>query len=194
MRRLQTLPVWLVLLPLLLFLSACGTNAPQPAQVVTVVNTVEVEVTRLVPVHQTVEVTREVMATQIVEVPVTVTSAPTSAATTTQPVPTATSTPSLALTPVTLTPTLPSQKVAGYAILKITNETSASLTVILNGPTYRSFEISKGKSIISTVLQGQYSFSAMQDGKTLHSGALKINNMDKYELKFRDDKVIVLPP
>jgi hypothetical protein len=67
-------------------LVGCGGSAPSPTPpVITVVQTVPVEVTRIVELPVTVEVTRQVVVTQVVEVPVTLTptSLPVEAATST---------------------------------------------------------------------------------------------------------------
>src|SRR4030066_1726314 len=94
----------LAILMAALVLSACAGTSPANStpNVLTVIQTVPVEVTRIVEITQAVEVTRQVVVTQIVEVPVTVPPNPTLEA---PPTPTLPSFPTL--TPILATQITP---------------------------------------------------------------------------------------
>lgn len=179
----------LLVLPAVLF--GCGGSPLQTPQVVTVVNTVPVEVTRVVPVPQTVEVIREMIVTQIIEVPVTTTPAPTSAATSTL-APTATAT--FARLAATATPTFPAEKVAGFALLKITNENDIELSASISGPLYATYAVPARLHILRIVPEGRYTYAVAREGKVIYRGTMNITNPDKHELKLRADKAVFLVP
>lgn len=178
-------------------LSACSSPAPTP-QVVTVVNTVPIEVTRLVEIESTVLVVTEVVVTQIVEIPVTIT-------------PTLnlemTSTPQVTSTQIVEggteiifgTPTLPAsefkdEKIQGYSILKVINETPDYLSVVVSGPETQKLAVSGGKSVSQVILEGVYSYSVERDGQEIYQGVIQLTNPDKHELVIRKDKVIYRVP
>jgi len=172
-----------------------GCSAPtQPAQtpvVVTVVNTVAVEVTRMVQVPQTVEVTRQVVVTQLVPVTTTPGAAPTST-----PTPPATGAPTLpaAAATVVWVPTKPPVKVNGIAYFKITNATSDKVEVWFKGPVTRSFVVGGGTSVLTSMPWGSYTYQVLKDGKVAFAGEIKFNNSDKYEMVVAEDRVIINGP
>jgi hypothetical protein len=177
-----------------LLLWGCGGTTPLPPQtvVVTVVNNVPVEVTRVVTVQQTTEVTREVVVTQFVEVPVTVT-----------PIPS----PQLSPTPTVLfnaggpraaaaspSPTFPKEKVEGFSHLKLVNQTADNLVVGISGPFEQSYALSADSDRIVPVMEGNYTYIVWRQGQVLFRGQMNITNPDKHELHIRKDKVVFLVP
>jgi|GEM_PF-1280078 hypothetical protein len=176
-----------------LLLAACG-PAAQPAPV-TVVVTQEVEVTRIVEILSTVEVTRQVESTVVVEVPVTVTPTVTPEITAT-PTPTASPT----FVPVTWTPEatpLPAkftEKIPGFAFLKIVNLTKLDLIVEITGPVSENFRVLPEKNTGKTVPEGEYTYRVLAGEKVMYSGTMKITNPDKHELRLREDKAVFWIP
>lgn len=174
-----------------------GCSAPtQPVQtpvVVTVVNTVPVEVTRMVPVQQTVEVTREVLVTQLVQVPVTNTPGAVPTVTSTPPPATPTFLPAATNTIVWI-PTRPPIKVNGISYFKITNNSSVKAEVIFNGPVVRNFIVGGGTSLLTSLPWGSYTYRVIQDNKVTFSGETRLVNSDKYEMIIDEDRVIVNGP
>jgi quercetin dioxygenase-like cupin family protein len=188
--------LWIsALLVSLLLVAGCSSAPTATSQVVTVVNTVPVEVTRVVEVLSTVEITREVIVTQIVEIPVTVTPTVTSAASAT-PEPTAT----LQLLP-TYTPLIPiptdydpTAKEPGFAPLKVINETSNTMTVVVSGPVYASIVAPHGGSVIQVVAEGSYQYTVWQGDTQVYAGEFSVTNPDKHELILRTDKAVFRMP
>jgi hypothetical protein len=174
-----------------------GCSAPtQPAQtplVVTVVNTVPVEVTRMVPVEQTVEVTREVLVTQLVQIPVTDTPGAIPSLTPTPPPPTPTYLTAPTKTIVWI-PTRPPVKVNGVSYFKITNNTNIKADVIFDGPVTRNFIVGGGTSLLTSLPWGSYTYRVLQDGKVTFSGDTRLVNSDKYEMVIDEDRVIIKGP
>jgi hypothetical protein len=178
-------------------LAGCSPQAAEP-EVVTVVNTVPVEVTRLVEVEKTVVVTQEVVVTQVVEVPVTVmpTATAESAPATETAVPT-TVIPAYTEVPVTATidpNEFKDNKSQGFAPLKITNESGNTIVVEVSGPQYFAFTVGKENSILQVVPEADYSYTVLRDGEVLFTGTLHITNPDKHELVVRSDKAIFKVP
>jgi hypothetical protein len=177
-----------------LLLSSCA-NSSSPAietVVVTVVNTVPVEITRIVEVEKTVEVTRQVVVTQEVEVPVTVTPSPTPE---NSPTPESTATPTApAFITAEATPTFPQEKVEGFSFLKLVNETDNNLVVNISGPFQQSYPIGSHLERVETVKEGQYTYMVLQDGRVIFRGTMNFTNPDKHELHIREDKVVFLVP
>jgi hypothetical protein len=174
-----------------------GCSAPTPSAqtpvVVTVVNTVPVEVTRMVSVQQTVEVTRQVLVTQLVQVPVTNTPGAVPTVTSTPPPATPTYLPAATNTIVWI-PTRPSTKVNGISYFKITNNSSVKSDVIFNGPVTRNFVVGGGTSLLTSMPWGSYTYQIIQDGKVAFSGEMRLVNSDKYEMVIYEDRVIVNGP
>lgn len=188
---------FLVLVFTVSFLAGCSPQAAEP-EVVTVVNTVPVEVTRLVEVERTVVVTQEVIVTQVVEVPVTV--MPTDTAPS-SPVPetAVVNLPVAGFTPVPVTATInPNEfkdnKSQGFAPLKLTNETDKSVVVQVSGPQSFTFTLGGETSLLQVVPEADYAYTILHDGEVLFSGKLHITNPDKHELIVRSDKVIFKVP
>jgi hypothetical protein len=168
----------------------CSSAAPaQTPVVVTVEKTVPVEVTRLV--QQTVEVTHQVIQTAIVQIPVTVTPIPTSPITAT-PEPSAT--PTVYYQPTTATPTVPTDKVEGFAYLKLINETPYLLHIELDGPFYQVYALTGNGSLFRVVPWGTYKYVVMRDQRILYRGEITMHNSDKHEFKFYEDKANFLIP
>lgn len=192
---------WLFALLAAILLASCS---PQPAEpvVVTVVNTVPVEVTRMVEVQQTVVVTQEVVVTEIVEVPVpvTVTPNPTMEGTaTSEPSPTASGADIGGAPVVNATPTIDlnafqDQKIQGFAPLKVINETESALTVQVQGPAYVSMTVGGHNSAIEIVPEGAYTYTVYEDGRAIFSGTMRFTNPDKHELVIHDDRVVFKVP
>jgi len=169
-----------------------GNQPDAESLLVTVVQTVPVEVTRVVEVHKTVEVTRQVVITQLV--PVLVTSTPGLAEQAT-----ATQTPAALLTletptPATPTPTFPQEKVKGFSILLVVNETDDDLVVELSGTVERSLLFRGPSQALERVKEGDYAYIVWRQSQVLFQGTFKITNPDKFELHIRKDKVVFLVP
>ena len=178
----------------------CSTTPQRVSEtvMVTVEKTVQVEVTRLVPVQQTVEVTRQVLVTQLVEVPVTATAEPTALAETllaptTQPASTTTSQ-EMVYPSITPSPTFPQEKSEGFAPLKIVNETSDSLVLNINGPFQQSYDLQGKQQMIRTVKEGKYDYTVTREGKIIFRGTINITNPYKNEIHIRAGKVVFLVP
>ena len=183
----------------LLGVLVAGCAAPTPVVpstvVVTVVNTVPVEVTRLAPVQQTVEVTRQVVVTQLVEVPVTLTPSPTPEVTSTS---TTTVTPTPASTyqamPLYPTATFPVEKKAGFSRLKLVNKTNDSIEIQISGPFFQTYTLSPGDQSIEPVKEGMYQYTVTIEGSVIFRGTMNITNPDKHELHVYPDRVVFLVP
>lgn len=176
---------------LALFLSACAAS-PQTTEVVTVIETVPVEITRLVEVPRTVEVTRLVIQTAIVEVVATQT-----AITTVDILPTPTAAVTWVYvpsnTPLSSAPTN-YVKVKGTSLLKITNQTNDVLKVELFGDDPLAVNIDPGKSVFHVLREGKYTYKVQRDNKRLYSGTISINNPDKHELLLNENKATIILP
>lgn len=192
------LSVWFVLIGFtVVLLTGCSPRAIEP-EVVTVVNTVPVEVTRLVEVEKTVVVTQEVVLTQIVEVPVTVTPMITAEASPTETAP-VDSFQVTGFTPAPVTATIdPNEfkdnKFQGFAPLRVANETENSVVVQVFGSQSFAFTLGGQTSQIQVVPEADYTFNVIRDGEVLFTGNLHITNPDKHELIVRSNKVIVKVP
>ena len=179
----------------LLLTAACagGPTVPSTPNTIPVLVTVPVEVTRLVEMERTVEVTREVILTQVVEVVVTATSGPTQAVTSTpEPSPTPTPAPTAAF--VFATATVPSEKTAGFAPLRVTNRSEARVDVSISGQVYKEFSLSSGNVWMEVIPEGEYSFSVKPEDARAQTGAFSITNPDKHELVIYSDRVNFLVP
>ncbi len=172
--------------------------SPQPAvtpQVETVVHTVEVEVTRLVEIISTVEVDREVIVTQVVEVPVTVTPTLTPEA---SPTPEPTSTPVFGptYTPGAFVPSDydPNEKKPGFAPLKVINETSDRLSIVFGGARSFTVVVSGETSTIEIVPEGDFTYIVWRDERLAYQGSFRVTNPDKHELVLREDKAVFRVP
>jgi hypothetical protein len=188
MRLITLLSITLIAASFLLW--RCSSQAPALTPVVvTVEKTVPVEVTRLV--QQTVEVTRQVIETAIVPVPVTVTPIPTQLITAT---PEPSTTPTVYYLPITATPTVPTEKVEGFAYLKLINETPDLLHIELDGPSYQIYALTGNGSLFLVVRWGTYKYVVMRDQRILYRGEITLHNADKHEFKFYEDKANFLIP
>lgn len=186
---------------LALGLWGCSPSTPPATpEVITVIQTQPVEVTRIVEIPQTVEVIREVMVTSVVEVPVTVTPLPTAVETAT---PTATATPEPTATPVitlVYTPAWfktppPGEKVPGISLLHVINETNQTLSVEISGPIYKNYTLSPGTKAVEILPEGHYAYKVYNAAKKLlYTGEMFISNPDKFQLKLREGKAVFWVP
>ena len=179
---------WLVILAI----TGCypGKTTTPITNVVTVVETVPVVVTQLVEVPITVEVTRQVVVNQTVQVPVTIIPV-------TEAIPTQTPSPILIVNtsiPPTPTPTFPLEKVAGYSVLLVVNETSDDIVVNIDGPISRSFPFKGQSKILEKVKEGKYTYMVIRDEMIIYQGSINITNPDKFELHIRANKVVFFMP
>jgi hypothetical protein len=175
-----------------LLAAGCGGagQATPTAQIVTVLQTVPVEVTRLVEVVNTVEVTRQVVVTVVVEVPMTPAATPTAPRPPTQPavtyayLPTATS----------LVQAFETPKAAGISRLKLDNETDETLTVKGSGTQNFEIELPPNKSAFLNVPYGEYTLRVYNGDDRLYTVKVNIVNSDKYEVRLGSDKATILAP
>ena len=177
-----------------LLLWSCGGATPLPPEtvVVTVISTFPVEVTRVLEVQKTIEVTREVVVTQFVEVPVTVTPTPSPQL---SPTPTilfnATGPRGAAASP---SPTFPKEKVEGFSHLKLVNQTAGNLVVGISGPFEQSYALSADSDRLVPVMEGNYTYTVWRQEQVLFTGQMNITNPDKHELHIHQNKVVFLVP
>src|SRR4030067_3791087 len=170
----------IVLLTILLvafIFSGCAGSSPANStpNVVTVIQTIPVEVTRIVEIPQAVEVTRQVVGTQIVEVPVTVTPSPTAEATPTPPMPFFPTFPPALATQIT-----PQGKGDGFTPFFIVNQTQDRMEVYITGPlTPDPVALSPDSSFKIFLREGEYSYSVWRDGKVAYVVGFRITNIDK---------------
>ena len=184
--------VHLAILMAALVLSACAGTSPANStpNVVTVIQTIPVEVTRIVEITQAVEVTRQVVVTQIVEVPVTVTPSPTAEAT---PTPTMPLFPTF--TPALATQITPQGKGDGFTPFFIVNQTQDRMEVYITGPlTPDPVALSPDSSFKIFLREGEYSYSVWRDGKVAYVGGFRITNIDKHQLILHEDKAVFWIP
>jgi hypothetical protein len=189
---LRRLLVVLLLGTIALLVAGCGsaTQATPTAQIVTIMQTVPVEVTRLVEVINTVEVTRQVLATVIVEVPMTPAATPTAPRPPTQPGPTISYLP----TPTALGLAFETPKAVGVSRLKLDNETDETLTVKGSGPQNFEIELPPNKSAFLNVPYGEYTLRVYNGSDRLYTVRVNIVNPDKYEVNLGTDKATVIAP
>jgi hypothetical protein len=187
-----------MILLLLLFLLMSGCTAPTSPEttpvVMTVVETVPVEVTRQVEVTRFVEVTRQVIVTQLVEIVVT----PTPQTATSTPIPTET------IKPLTPFPTLLSTaKIGGSTTPKgsssvpffIENQTDDPLVLNLYGPKLLlTLSIGKDEVRKTFLKEASYTYEVLRDDQRLYAGEFTINNFDKHEFFLRENKAVLWIP
>jgi len=168
-------------------------SAPQPsptAQIVTVLETVPVEVTRIVEVLNTVEVTRQVVVTVVVEVPVTPQTTPTATQGPVQPAATISYLP----TPTALVQSFDAPKVQGVSRLKIDNTTDDTLTAKASGAQSFEVEIPPGRSAFLNVPYGEYTIRVYEGADRKYTVHVNCINPDKYEIILAGDKASVIEP
>lgn len=172
-------------------LAAGCASAPEPTpQIVTVVETVPVEVTRVVEVLNTVEVTRQVVVTVVVEVPVTPQATPTATQAPAQPAATYSYLP----TPTALGQAFETPKAEGVSRLKLDNESDETLTIKISGPQNYELEIPDGKSAFLNVSYGEYTLRVYNGNDRLYTVRVNIVNPDKYEVNLGGSKATVMTP
>ena len=172
--------------------AGCG-GAAQPtptAQIVTVVETVPVEVTRVVEVVNTVEVTRQVVVTVLVEVPVTPPATPTATRPPAQPAATISYIP----TSTALVQEFDSDKKEGVSRLKIDNTTDETLTAMGSGTKSFEVEIPPGKSAFLNVPYGDYTIRVYEGSKRMYTAHVSCVNPDKYTIVLNGDSATVIAP
>jgi hypothetical protein len=174
----------------------CGTSTPaiSTPEVVTVVETIPIEVTRLVEVTQIVEDVQEVIVTEIIEIPVTVTPlSPTEKPTSESP----TETPDLPLntpappsTGATLSPFAgftPEARGNGWLPFYIENQTDSQLAIVASGPIPFNRVVWNGQTIKVWLQEGTYNYSVWEGGNRKYTGSFNITNIDKHQLFLREN-------
>ena len=183
--RLKTPTIFLLLLTALILWGCSGSSAPAEATViVTVVETVPVEVTRVV------EITQEVIVTEIIEVPVTVTPQPPTA-TSANPSPTDTPTPIPATLESIVDPLFgvtPEGRVHGWLPFFVDNQTSEKLEIFVTGPIPFNRVVYADSSQKVWLREGRYTFTVWEHGNLKYNGTFKITIDEKHRLFLRDDK------
>ena len=179
-----------------LILWGCSTSTPAPDTqvVVTVVETIPVEVTRLVEVTQLVEVTKEVVVTEIVEIPVTVTpqaptETPNGSAPTETPIPIV-NTPALPTANPTLAPVsqfTPEGRGDGWLPFYIENQTDSKLGIVASGPIPFERLVWNGQTSLVWLNEGLYNYTVWEGGSQKYSGSFNITNIDKHKLFLREE-------
>lgn len=184
-RRLQTVLLLGIITTLLITGCSGAAQATPTAQIVTV----PVEVTRLVEVINTVEVTRQVLATVIVEVPVTPEATPSITSVSNQPAAT------LPYRTPTLAYAFETPKAEGSSRLKISNETEDTLNVKISSLRYSNqLELSRGKSAFLNVPYGDYTITVYRDSDRRYSVTVSCVTLHKYEVNLREkDAKVILP-
>ncbi|MGD9092339.1 MAG: hypothetical protein PVF74_05800 [Anaerolineales bacterium] len=180
--RRKTATIFLILLTGLLLWSCSSTATPETTVIVTVVETMPIEVTRLV------EITREVMVTEIVEVPVTVTPQPPTA---TSDSPTPTDTPIAPTLPSIVDPLFgvtPEGRVHGWLPFFVENKTSEKLEIFVDGPIPFNRVVYAGGSQKVWLREGSYTFSVWGSGSLKYNGTFRLTIDEKHHLFLRDDK------
>jgi hypothetical protein len=183
---------------ILLSVLLAGCNSPAYAVnapvVITVKETVPVEVTRQVEVTHLVEVTRQVVVTRLVEVLVT----PTPLANT------ETSTPTILFQPLTPLPTLLSTaKIGDNTTPKspasvpffIENQTDSPLLLNLSGPqTLLTLTLGPDEVRKTYLAEADYTYEVWRDGQIAYAGKFTINNFDKHGFFMRQNKAVLWIP
>lgn len=186
----------ILLLLVSLLLSGCASFTPAVVtpEIVTIVQTVPVEVevpvevTRFIEVTRLVEVTRQVVQTELV--PVTVTPTPSPEATGTSVAPT----PGLIALGNTPTYGKPAEKVPGIAPLRVWNTTEDTLEVVINGPVYYQISLAANKAVFLSIKEARYTYLVYRDGNFVYKGEMNISNPDKYELHLKEERAAFLIP
>lgn len=166
----------------LLWGCSAPTAAPASTVVVTVVETMPVEVTRLV------EVTKEVFVTEVVEIPVTVTPQPPTA---TADIPMPTDTPIPPTLPSIVDPLFgvtPEGRVHGWLPFFVDNQTSEKLEVFVDGPIPFNRVVYADSSQKVWIREGNYTFTVWENGNLKYNGRFRITIDEKHHLFLRDDK------
>ncbi len=179
-----------MILATIILATGCA-SAPEPTpQIVTVVETVPVEVTRMVEVLNTVEVTRQVVVTVVVEVPVTPQATPTATQAPAQPAATFSYLPS----PTALGQAFETPKAEGVSRLKLDNESDETLRIQISGPQNYELEIPDGKSAFLNVPYGEYTIRVFNGSDRLYTVRVNVVNPDKYEVNLGGSKATVMTP
>jgi len=181
----------------IIFLLTLGCSAAQqtPA-IITVVQTVQVEVTRLVEMTVPVEVTREVFITQIIEVQVTPTPAETGTPTTqfsgVQATPYATQ--SGYVGPAPTAGFTPQAKGEGFTPVFVKSFAKERLEMYIRGPVDVSVVVNPDNVQKIWLSRGDYTYTVYDPGGLAYDGSLKIASNDKYEIHLYDKKAVIVVP
>jgi hypothetical protein len=191
----KTLTIFLIIITATT-LWGCGTSTPaiSTPEVITVVQTIPVEVTRLVEVTQIVEAVQEVIVTEIIEIPVTITPQPPTETPANEP-PTETlnlplNTPAPPSTDATLSPFAgftPEARGNGWLPFYIENQTDSQLAIVASGPIPFDRVIWNGQTIRVWLREGKYTYSVWEDGDQKYTGSFNITNIDKHQLFLREN-------
>jgi len=184
----------IILASSILWSCSASTPAPDTKVVVTVVETIPVEVTRLVEVTQLVEVTKEVFVTEIVEIPVTITAqppteTPDNSSPTETPIPIAdTLTLPAAITPLpTELQFTPEARGDGWLPFYIENQTDSKLEIVASGPIPFDRFVWNGQTEKVWLNEGRYTYTVWEGGSQKYSGSFNITNIDKHQLFLREN-------
>ena len=181
----------------MLFLLTVGcSGAQQTPIIVTVVQTVPVEVTRLVEMTVPVEVTREVFITQIVEVQVTPTPAETGTPTTqfggVQATPFGTQ--SSYVGPAPTAGFTPQAKGEGFTPVFVKSFAKERLEMYIRGPLDVSVVVNPDNVQKIWLTRGDYTYTVYDPGGLAYDGSMKIASDDKYEIHLYDNKAVIVVP
>jgi hypothetical protein len=169
--------------------AGCTSAGTQTPVVQTVVQTVEMEVTRNVVVTRIVEVTRDVVVTQVVEQQVTVTpNAP-------ETLPAVQAQNQTAAVLVNITPQVtPQEKYMGYTPIFVQNKTNDRMDVYLAGPDEFNLVLWGGNQQKIWAREGGYAYTVWINGQEAYHGKFNIVSADKYNLLLHADKAVLWVP
>lgn len=177
-------------------ITGCSGNLAQDPVVVTIVQTVPIEIIRDVTVEVPLEVQRDVIITQVIEVLVTPTPiSPTEAVNLTNPPLLAgNATPSVL---PTIDPTLqvtPQEKGNNIAPVLVSNLTADKMELSLTGPVNIYLTLYDDTVHRIWLNKGDYNYVVYANGQFAYDGKLKISSIDKYEIKLQKNKIVLLIP
>ena len=181
----------------MIFLLTLGcSGAQQTPAIITVVQTVPVEVTRLVEMTVPVEVTREVFQTQIVEVQVTTTPAVTSTPTIPAGSPQIQQPAGSQFTagPVTTAGFTPQAKGEGFTPVFVSSYATDRLEMYLRGPIDLSVVLNPDNVKKIWLSRGNYTYTVYDPGGLAYDGDLRIASNDKYEIYLYNNKAVIAVP
>ena len=180
---------------LVLLTTGCSA-AQQTPTIVTVVQTVPVEVTRLVEVTVPVEVTREVYITQIVEVQITptpgLTSTPTTQSGGVQATPFGTQ--SSYIGPAPTAGFTPQAKGEGFTPVFVKSFAKDRLEMYIRGHLDISVVVNPDNVKKIWLSRGDYTYTVYDPGGLAYDGSFKIASDDKYEIHLYDNKAVIVVP
>jgi hypothetical protein len=157
--------------------------------VYTAIQTVEVEVTRQVEITRLVESIREVVVTQVVELPVTITPA------LTQATPAMSSLVQPTAAPANSTPQVtPQEKYSGYTPIFVQNKTNDKIDIYLAGADEFNLVLWAGDTQKIWARESPYVYTVWINGQEAYNGKFKIVSADKYNLLLYEKKAVLWIP